>query len=223
MKLLASLSVLYFIGIGSAKSQAGSSVFLFKPEDRSHWYTHLQGSGKNKDSLGVFRLENGMIRVSGQKFGYIATEESYSNFHLKLEFKWGEKKYPPRENEKRDAGILYNVDIYDGDKIWPRSLECQIQEGDCGDIWLIDSAFLIHADTMTRKQPYHRVIKSKDAERPTGEWNQVEVIVNNGDITYLVNGQVVNKARNPNPKAGRILLQSEGAEIYYRNIVLQKL
>ena len=223
MKLIASFLLLFFFAIGTAKSQAGNSVFLFRPEDKSHWYVFLQGSEKGKDSLGVFRFENGMIHASGQKFGYIATEESYSNFHLKLEFKWGTKKYPPRENDKRDAGILYNGDIYDGDKIWPRSIECQIQEGDCGDIWLIDSASVIHSDTMTRKEPYHRVVKSRDAEKPTGEWNQVEVIVNNGEITYMVNGQVVNKAKNPNPKAGRILLQSEGAEIYYRKVELQKL
>ena len=223
MKIIAILWLLYFFIIGSAKSQTARSIYLFKPEDRSQWYVYLQGAEQNQDPLNIFRFGNGMIHVSGQKFGYIATEESYSNFHLKLEFKWGEKKYPPRVNEKRDAGILYNVDIYDGDKIWPRSLECQIQEGDCGDIWLIDSAFAIHADTMTKKEPYHRVIKSKDAERVRGEWNTVEVIVNNGKITYLMNGQVVNTASNPNPKAGRIMLQSEGAEIYYRNVRLQKL
>ncbi len=55
-------------------------------------------------------------------------------------------------------------------------------------------------------------------KNPPANGIQVEVIVNNGDITYLVNGQVVNKAKNPKPKAGRIMLQSEGAEIYYRNV-----
>jgi hypothetical protein len=223
MKSLASFFIIFFFAIGAAKSQAGNSIALFKPEDRSRWYVFLEGSKKGQDSLGVFQFENAMLHVSGQKFGYIATEESFSNFHLKLEFKWGTKKYAPRLNEKRDAGILYNVDIYNGDKVWPRSLECQIQEGDCGDIWLIDSASLIHADTLTGKKPYQRVVKLKDAEKPSGEWNQVEVIVNKGEITYLVNGQVVNKARNPNPKAGRIMLQSEGAELYYRNVTLQKL
>ena len=222
MKCIAFLYLSFLFINGSAKSQTGF-ISLFKPEDRSRWYVFLEGSQKNKDSLAVFQFENGMIHVSGQKFGYIATEESFSNFHLKLEFKWGVKKYPPRLNEKRDAGILYNVDIYNGDKIWPRSLECQIQEGDCGDIWLIDSAFLIHSDTLSGKKPYQRVIKLKDGEKPTGEWNKVEVIVNNGEITYLVNEQVVNKAKNPNPKAGRILLQSEGAELYYRNVELKKL
>ena len=223
MKLVTGFFLLFFVAIGTAKSQNNNSVNLFRPEDKSQWYVFLQGSEKGKDPLGVFQFENGMIHASGEKFGYIANEESYSNFHLKLEFKWGTKKYAPRLNEKRDAGILYNGDIYDGDKIWPRSLECQIQEGDCGDIWLIDSASVIHADTMTKRQPYHRVVKSKDAEKPTGEWNQVEVVVNNGEITYIVNGQLVNKAKNPNPKTGRILLQSEGAEIYYRNVAIRKL
>jgi hypothetical protein len=221
MKMITVLSFTFLFAAGSARSQ--KAISLFTPENQRDWYVFLEGSSKGKDSLGVFRFEDGMLHVSGQKFGYIATEQSYSNFHLTLEFKWGTKKYAPRLNEKRDAGICYNVNIYNGDKIWPRSLECQIQEGDCGDIWLIDSTSLTHGDTIAGRKPYHRIIKMLDAEKPTGEWNKVEVIVNKGDITYLVNGKVVNKARNPNPKSGRILLQSEGAELYYRNVVLQQL
>lgn len=113
--------------------------------------------------------------------------------------------------------------MYNGDKVWPRSLECQIQEGDCGDIWLIDSTSLTHADTLTPKRNYHRVVKSKDAEKPSGQWNKVEVIVDKGRITYLVNGVAVNEARNPSLSSGQILLQSEGAEIYYRNVSLKEL
>jgi hypothetical protein len=223
MKSITVLSLLFLFAAGSARSQNAKPISLFTPENQRDWYVFLEGSQKGKDSLKVFQFENGMLHVSGQKFGYIATEQSYSNFHLTLEFKWGTKKYAPRLNEKRDAGICYNVSIYNGDKIWPRSLECQIQEGDCGDIWLIDSTSLTHADTVAGKKPYHRITKTLDAEKATGEWNKVEVIVNKGEITYLVNGQVVNKAKNPNPKSGRILLQSEGAELYYRNVVLQPL
>ena len=51
----------------------------------------------------------------------------------------------------------------------------------------------------------------------------MDVIVNNGKITYLVNGVVVNEAKNPSLSSGRILLQSEGAEIYYRNVSLREL
>ncbi len=179
MKLVSTFALIFMMSV-CAKAQ--NTISLFRADNKNDWYTFLEGSGKNKDSLGVFRFENGMLHVSGQKFGYIATEKSYSNFHLSLEFKWGQKKFPPRVNEKRDAGILYYAV---GDKVWPRSLECQIQEGDCGDIWLIDSTSLTHADTVTPKRPYHRVVKSKDAEKPHGEWNKVEVVGKKKEACYL--------------------------------------
>jgi hypothetical protein len=164
-----------------------------------------------------------VLHVSGQRFGYIITEKSYSNFHLTLDFKWGEKKYPPRENEKRDAGVLYYSVLYSGDKIWPRSLEFQIQEGDCGDFWLTDSVSMTHADTVTKLAPWHRVMKSKNTEKPNGEWNKVEIIVKNGMITHKLNGEIVNTGKNPSVPGGKIVLQSEGAEIYYKDIKLEEL
>jgi hypothetical protein len=223
MKFGASLIIFnLFLGF-FANAQKGKFISLFVPQDKENWYVFIQGAGKDKDSLKVFQFENGIIHVSGEKFAYISTTKSYSNFHLTLEFKWGEKKYPPRLNAKRDAGVLYNALMYSGDKIWPRSLEFQIQEGDCGDIWLTDSASMIHADTIVPKRPSVRIIKYKDAEKPNGEWNKVEVIVKDGKITHLMNGVVVNEGKNPSPSSGQIVLQSEGAEIYYRNVTLQEL
>ena len=65
------------------------------------------------------------------------------------------------------------------------------------------------------------LIKSKDAEKPNGEWNKAEVIVKDGKITHLLNGEIVNTAKLGNTKDGTIVLQSEGAEIYYRNAVVE--
>jgi hypothetical protein len=223
MKLANLLTVILSLSIPFlARAQKEKPVSLFTPQNKD-WYVFIQGAGKDNDSLHVFQFANGVIHVSVQKFGYISTEKSYSNFHLTLEFKWGEKKFPPRENAKRDAGVLYYAVMYSGDKIWPRSLEFQIQEGDCGDIWLTDSVSIIHADTLTPKTQGHRVIKSKDAEKPNGQWNTVEVIAKDGKITHLMNGELVNDGHNPSLPGGRIVLQSEGAEIYYRNVKLQKL
>src|SRR5215203_860611 len=98
------------LGAQSAKQ----TKYLFTPQNKNEWYLFINGAGKNNDSLGVFKFENGVLHVSGQRFGYIITEKSYSNFHLTLDFKWGEKKYPPRENEKRDAGVLYHAVLYSG-------------------------------------------------------------------------------------------------------------
>lgn len=197
---------------------------LFIPGNKSEWYTFIGGgAGKNNDSLHIFQFEKDVLHVSGQRFGYISTEKSYSNFHLTLEFKWGTNKYPPRENAKRDAGVLYHAVIYNGDKIWPRSLEFQIQEGDCGDFWLTDSVSMTHADTITPLSRGHRVVKSKDAEKPNGEWNKVEIIVKDGMITHKLNGEIVNTGKNPSVPGGRIVLQSEGAEIYYKDVKLEDL
>ena len=166
----------------------------------------------------VFTITNGVLHVSGKNFGYICTKKTFSEFHLRVEFKWGEKKYPPRDADttRRDSGILYYVT--GKDTVWPRSIECQVQEGDVGDFWLIDSTTLTVDGTRPLPTKNQRVIKKKDAERPHGEWNVVEVIARKGKVTHIVNGAVVNEGDDPNVRQGRILIQSEGAEIYYRKI-----
>lgn len=196
---------------------------LFSPEKPGDWHIYIAKLGRNNDPTHVFQFERNVLRVSGENFGYIVTEKKYADFHFVVEFKWGKRKYPPRENSKRDAGVLYHVDFHDGEKVWPRSLEFQIQEGDCGDFWMTDSTTIIHADTLTTPRNWLRVIKSKDAEKPNGEWNKVEIIVNKGRITHLLNGEEVNSGRLGNTTTGNIILQSEGAEIYYRNAQIKEL
>ena len=194
---------------------------LFNGKDLSGWYSFLRNKGKNNDSNQVFTVNNELLRITGQDFGYIVTEKIYTDFHLVVEFKWGEKKFPPRENAVRDNGICYYVVAED--RVWPRSVECQIQEGDCGDFWLIDSVTAIVDGVQQGPTRNTRVIKKKDNERPTGEWNRIEVIANKGKCTHIVNGMVVNEGENVSLRSGRILIQSEGAEIYYRKIEIKEL
>ena len=196
---------------------------LFQPNDTTAWHVYTSKAGSHNDPQQVFRFEGNEIHVSGEDMAYLITEKGFSNFHLTLEFKWGEKKYPPRENAKRDAGILYHTIIYNGDKIWPRSLEYQIQEGDCGDFWMTDSTTIMDHDTLTKPDKgAFRLVKMKDAEKPNGEWNKAEVIVKDGKITHLLNGEIVATARLGNTTTGNIVIQSEGAELYYRNIVVSE-
>jgi hypothetical protein len=68
-----------------------------------------------------------------------------------------------------------------------------------------------------------QIVKKKDAEKPNGEWNTVEVISFNGKCVHIVNGVVVNYGENASVIGGRILLQSEYAEVYYKNVTLRKL
>jgi hypothetical protein len=62
-----------------------------------------------------------------------------------------------------------------------------------------------------------------DVEKPVGEWNQIEAICDGGDVTYFLNGTKVNEGRNGSFKEGRILFQSEGAEVFFRKMELHPL
>jgi hypothetical protein len=199
---------------------------LFNGKDLNGWYSFLTSKGKNNDPEKVFIVENGLLHISGKEFGYICTEKVFGNFHLAVEFKWGTKKYPPRDADstRRDNGILYYVPVDAKDIVWPKSIECQIQEGDVGDFWLVDhTTIVVDGKRTPPDSAYLRVVKKRDAERPSGEWNRVEVIANKGKITYIVNGIVVNEGEDPSLTKGKIIIQSEGAEIYYRKIEIAEL
>jgi hypothetical protein len=192
-------------------------VELFNGRDLSGWRTfilHKDGADPQTDPRGVFKVEHGMIHVSGEEFGCLTTTKEFANYRLIVEFKWGEKKWPPRQNRPRDSGIL--VHCVGPDKVWTRSIECQIQEHDCGDFWLVDKTTIIVDGELIQR--YKK--KKKDAEKPTGQWNTVEVICEGDKVTNIVNGEVVNEGTGASVTSGRILLQSEGAEVFYRKLEL---
>jgi|GEM_PF-462169 len=112
---------------------------LFKKGKENIDYT--TSLGKFKDKQNQFNVVDNGVEVlyhwkgNEAPFGMITTEKQYSNYNLEFEYKWGERKFIPRLNVKRDAGVLFHV--YKEKTVWPSSLECQIQEGDTGDLWVI--------------------------------------------------------------------------------------
>ncbi|MEP6750949.1 MAG: DUF1080 domain-containing protein [Bacteroidota bacterium] len=218
--IAAFLMLLYFNG----QAQQGMQT-LFNGKDLNNWYTFLKSKGKNNDPEKVFSVENGLLHITGKDFGYISMPKVFTNFHLVAEFKWGTKKYPPRDADttKRDNGICYYMPAGAKDTVWPKSIEFQIQEGDVGDIWLIDHTTITANGVRSVPDSFMRVAKKRNAEKPTGQWNRVELIANKGKITYIVNGTVVNEGEDPSLTSGKILVQSEGAEIYYRKIEIKEL
>ncbi len=63
----------------------------------------------------------------------------------------------------------------------------------------------------------------RDLERPVGEWNRIELVCNGDRVTCYLNGQVANSARVLGRSSGRVLLQSEGAEILFRTVEIHAL
>jgi hypothetical protein len=213
----------------------GQPVPLFNGKDLTAFDTVLRKQGLNHDPNGVFQIKDGALYISGSEFGYVITRREYENYYLRAEFKWGTATYAPRAAQSRDSGILFHVT---GPlNVWPRAIEFQIQEGGTGDIWLVEGSQLtVHGKTVKEdwpcfdrigKGPFRDVTGYRDpvgeVEKPRGEWNLVELIADHDRVTYLVNGKLVNEGAGANPARGRILFQSEGAEVFFRNVELAPL
>ena len=82
----------------------------------------------------------------GEVFGAITTKEEFGNCHIRVEYKWGEKKWPPREQPKhyRDTGILYWCigEHGAGSGAWMRSVECNIMERGVGQWWPVAGTYV---------------------------------------------------------------------------------
>jgi hypothetical protein len=244
------------------EKEAGGRA-LFNGKDLSGWDTWLgrpykgkEVIGLNKDPKGVYSvvMEDGKpaIRISGEVFGALTSKEAFKNYHLRLEFKWGKKKWPPRDKAVRDSGLLYHCVGKQGaaGTYWMRSLEFQVEEHDCGDFWSVDGPIVeVTGKRKDGKGPViydpkgktftipsaglpRRIVKGADYEKPTGEWNTLELFTVGQTSVHVVNGKpnmVLRKARHKVGDkevpltGGKIQLQSEGAEVFYRNITIRPL
>jgi hypothetical protein len=209
----------------NGRDLAGWETFLTKPDPawdvpglkRDANGKYLEVIGRNRDPLKAFAVETvdgrPAIHLSGQGFGVMTTNESFGNFHLRLQVKWGEKKWGSKLNSPRDCGLLYFVHGAPGfdHETWPRSIEFQIQEHDMGDLFALGAQVTVNArpETVKGKTLYHydpagapvlfvqqppignRCVKLGDPEKTKGEWNTLDLICCNGDSIHIVNGQVV--------------------------------
>lgn len=208
---------------GSSTTEQKNYKPLFNGKDLEGWDIFLKGKLLNDDADQNFQFHDSVLYVRGKELGYIRTKKAFTNYHFVVDFKWGEKKWPPREAAKRDAGICYNISPNEPDSIWPKSIECQIQEGDVGDFWLLSFCTITVNDSTNKPANHTRMVKKANGEKPTGEWNTVEVISYKGRCVHIVNGVVVNDGDRASASSGRILLQSEYSEVYYRNPRIKKL
>jgi hypothetical protein len=202
---------------------AGGSVepiALFNGKNLSGWYTFTKKYGANNDAENQFLVENGALHFSGEPMGYICTTDSYSNYYLKIVFRWGETKYPPRETGVRDSGVLYHFPDSAKNTLWPTSIECQIQEGDCGDYWLVGGTSATSPNKGVQEGSQGRFVRTANFENPAPEWNTIEVICYDDKSEHYVNGHLVNQASELSVTEGKILLQLEAAEIFYQTVEL---
>ncbi len=212
--------------------------------------------GFNQPGYDVFTVieENNepVIRISGEIYGCLISKTEYSNYHLSLRVKWGDKKWDPRKKLLKDSGILYHSVGPIGEdywRSWMLSQEFQIMEGHMGDFWsqrnsaidirayINESAMSSVADESQPFIPFGRgaqtgfCMRSANCEIPSG-WNTIDLVCFNGRSLHIVNGHVVMILENsryydngnilPLTK-GKIQVQSEAAEVYYKDIKISEL
>ena len=212
--------------------------------------------GLNNDPKHVFSIieNNGeqVIRISGEAWGGISTIKEFENFHIQLKFKWGALSWGQKKGKKKDSGLLYfAVGKHGADYgAWMRSQEFQIEEGNCGDYWGVaggmedvkvikksDSAYVYDPGGQlytfsANSKVGRRCIKRGDAEKPSGEWNTLDLYCYGDTSVHVINGKVMmmllhskqwDNGRELPLTKGKLQIQSEGAEIFYKDIRVQPL
>jgi hypothetical protein len=231
----------------NGRDLAGWSTWISEQPARDNLKQPASVRGANVDPKHVFSVVDGMLRVSGEEWGAVSTTREFGRFHLKFDFRWGERKWPPRLGAPRDSGLLYYAVGAEGAQSghWMRSHEFQIQEGECGDYHSLDGVTVdAHVGAANqgdwkfyRNDPSlplrtgleSRILKRGNYEKPAGEWNTMEVIADGKTLVHIVNGHEVlrvSNSRQPDGAplvSGKFSIQSEGSEVFYRNIVAREL
>lgn len=195
----------------SAGALAANEEKLSDDEGLEQWTFFLQDPSKKKED--VWKVKDGVIHCVGKPAGYIKTLKPYENYVLTLEWRWPAGKKPG------NSGVLLHTN--GPDKIWPKSIEAQLHSGDAGDFWVIDGAEITVEDAAKRTQGRRTLNLTNGSEKPIGQWNKYEIECKGDSIKLLVNGDLVNQATKSSLTKGHICLQSEGAPIEFRNIVIR--
>lgn len=233
---------------------------LFNGRNLDGWTIYQDGEG-NADRHDAIRIDGGKLHMLGDSFtgpeidggvkssfGHIATTSVFANYHLRMDFRFGDRRFAPREWQRRNSGLLYHM-APELDRLFPDCVEFQFEEGDMGDAIMVNTRALqgillggtplwpnyfpglpatyaepVNAGGIARQWHVH----AGDYERIDG-WNTIDLIAFEDQAAHLVNGRIVNTLfrmidRNGQPlTSGRIALEFEAAEVLMRNIRIRDL
>ncbi|HTD94364.1 MAG TPA: DUF1080 domain-containing protein [Chitinophagaceae bacterium] len=202
-----------------ARSQ--STYSLFNGTDLAGWHTDVPEMDTNKLAKTPFVVRDGKLVSMGKPNGHLITDSSYHDYRLKVEYRFA--------NKPGNCGVLVHAStprsLY---KMFPKSIECQMQSGDAGDFWCIVEDISV-PDMETRRGPKaewgitegkQRRIKNltDGSEKPLGDWNTMVIECRGNTIKIWVNDDLVNDGFGCTASKGQIALQAEGVEVEFRKV-----
>ncbi len=195
---------------------------LFNGTNLNGWYAYTATENKQVNAQDIYAVSDNMIRMYGEKVGYLMSNKSFKNFELTVEYRWNIEKQYHRNDNTKNSGVMYNIPTDAPDVLWPRGIQFQVKEGFTGDFVLLDSVTINVKGTTKPAGKSVVVTRFKDNDKPTGEWNTLLIQSKNGHCLQYLNGELVNEGADATSKEGRILLQYEGSPIDFKNIKIKK-
>lgn len=197
----------------SAQEKKGDAGFtpLFNGKDLNGWKFVV--GGKDGEAGKTFTVKDGEVVISGKPAGYMLTDKSYKNYIIRFDWKYVRpEKLDDEETFRGNSGLLIHIQGLPPKGSWPVSIEIQGMNRDHGKLINVSGA---------KGGPYKfDAAALKKVRKPVGEWNTTEVTVKDGQMNVKVNGVEVDSGKTALTE-GPIGLQSEGAEIHFKNIMVK--
>ncbi|MDX2023802.1 MAG: DUF1080 domain-containing protein [Deltaproteobacteria bacterium] len=202
------------------------SIELFNGKDLSGWIVDVPAKDAGGDVQDSFIVRDGMLVSRGEPRGHLLTERRFKDYQLTVEYRF--------VGAGGNGGVLVHAStprvLY---KMFPRSIEVQLQSGDAGDFWCIGEDIAV--DNMETRRPRtkgnswggkegdaRRILNLTDgSERPLGQWNVMVVQAHADTISVWVNGELVNRGFGATAREGQIAIQAEGTEMEFRKLQLR--
>lgn len=185
---------------------------LYNGKDFSGWTKVITAEPGSSPDI-TWQIVDGNIRCAGKPYGYLATQQSYTDYKLSVQYRWFGKA------ENMNSGIFVQK-VGPDDHFLPKAIESQLKMGSAGDFVLLSKA-AVNGIKNPGVMSVHKLNAS--SEKPEGEWNQVEILVHGNTIDVYINGVHQNHGEKATADAGQICLQSEGGPIEFRNVFIEPL
>jgi hypothetical protein len=198
---------------------------LFNGKDLTGWTADVPARDSDPSLPASFAVRNGLLVSLGEPRGHLVTDAVFRDYRLEVEY-----RFPGKGG---NCGVLVHASrpraLY---KMFPQSIEVQMQSGDAGDFWCIhENVEVPGMETRRPRKPgekwggaegdARRILNLTDgSEKPLGEWNTLVVEARGRSLEVWVNGDLVNAGSQATADRGRIALQAEGTEVEFRRVEL---